>query len=342
MINSGYKNRHDISQIIQSGEIASGDIDSALLLAKITPSNQAWTHFLSTLLLWLSVIALSSSLMFFLAYNWDDLGRFAKFGFVEVFIIASVLLYLWKNKNSTPVNASDSPQKSTLISKASLLVASLSLGVLLAFYGQTYQTGADPWQLFFTWALLIIPWAMVAQFPALWIIVLVLLNTAVSLYIETFGGFLGGLFSAEKNLLWSTVGINAIALSLWELLKGRLSWLNENWATRVVAFAAGLPLTFLVINAIFDRHPSFSLAYLVWAVAMVVVYIVYRKFRPDLFMLTMACLSGIGVALSFASHTLFEVLNLEMGAFLFLAILVIALGGSAAVWLKRIYKEQQV
>ncbi len=341
IMDSGYKNRHDISQIIKSGEIASGNIDNALLLANITPSNQAWTSFLSKLLLWLGVIALSSSIMFFIAYNWDDLGRFAKFGLVEAFIIASVLFYLWSNKNSAPINALDSPQKSSLIGKATLLVASLSLGVLLAFYGQTYQTGADPWQLFFTWALLIIPWTMVAQFPALWIILLVLLNITVSLYIESFGGFLGGLVSSEKSFLWVTAGINSIALIIWELLKGRLNWLNESWATRVIAFAAGLPLTLLVIEAIFDRHQSFSLAYPVWAIAMVAIYVVYRKFKPDLFMLAMACLSGIGVILSFAGHTLFKTLDLEIGAFLFLAIFVIALGGSAAVWLKNIYKEQQ-
>ncbi len=341
MIDSGYKNRHDISQLIQSGEIPPSNIDKALSLSHIMPSNQAWTNFLGNLLLWLGVIALSSSVMFFIAYNWDDLGRFAKFGLVEAFITASVFFYWWSNKKSTPTNALEVSQKSKLIGKATLLVASLSLGVLLAFYGQTYQTGADPWQLFLTWALLIIPWTIIAQFPALWIILLALINITVNLYIETFGGFLGGLFDPNKSFLWITTLINGTALIIWELLKGRQNWLNENWATRVVAFATGLPLTFLVINTIFDRHQSFSIVYLLWAVAMVVIYVVYRKLKPDVFMLAMACLSGIGVILSFAGHTLFETLDLEMGAFLLLAILVITLGGSSAIWLKNIYKEQQ-
>ncbi len=42
--------------------------------------------------------------------------------------------------------------------KAALLLATLLLGVFLALFGQTYQTGADPWQLFANWALLILPW----------------------------------------------------------------------------------------------------------------------------------------------------------------------------------------
>lgn len=341
MIDSGYKNRHDISQLIQSGDISPDNIDKALSLSHITPSNQAWTNFLGNLLLWLGVIALSSSVMFFIAYNWDDLGRFAKFGLVEVFITASVFFYWWSNKKSALTNTLDVPQKSKLLGKATLLVASLSIGVLLAFYGQTYQTGADTWQLFFTWALLIIPWTIIAQFPALWIILLALINITVNLYIETFGGFLGGLFDSNKSFLWITTVINGIAFIIWELLKGRLSWLNENWAMRIVAFSAGLPLTFLVIDTIFDRHQSFSIAYLVWAVAMVVIYVVYRKFKPDVFMLAMACLSGSAVILSFAGYILFDTLDFETGAFLLLAILVIALGGSFAIWLKNIYKEQQ-
>jgi len=341
MIDSGYKNRHDITQLIQSGEIAPSNVNKALSLAHITPSNQAWTNFLGSLLLWLGVIALSSSVMFFIAYNWDDLGRFAKFGLVEALIIASVFFYWWSNKKPASTNALDVSHKPNLIGKATLLIASLLLGVLLAFYGQTYQTGADPWQLFFTWALLIIPWAMIAQFPALWIILLLLLNVTVNLYIEVHGGLLGGLFGSKNNFLWVTAAINGVALLKWELLKGRLTWLNESWATRVIAFAAGLPLTFLVIDAIFDRYQSFSIAYLVWAIAMVIIYIVYRKFKPDLFMLAMACLSGISVILSFAGHTLFNTLDFEIGAFLFLAILAIVLGGSSSIWLKNIHKEQQ-
>jgi hypothetical protein len=37
------------------------------------------------------------------------------------------------------------------------LLALLNIGGLFAYFGQTYQTGADPWQLFSLWAALSLP-----------------------------------------------------------------------------------------------------------------------------------------------------------------------------------------
>src|SRR5699024_11365250 len=45
-----------------------------------------------------------------------------------------------------------------LIRQLLLLIASIITGSLLALFGQVYQTGADTWQLFFAWAILITPW----------------------------------------------------------------------------------------------------------------------------------------------------------------------------------------
>ena len=42
------------------------------------------------------------------------------------------------------------------------------VGGLLALIGQTYQTGADPWQLFALWALLALPWCLGARSDMLW------------------------------------------------------------------------------------------------------------------------------------------------------------------------------
>ena len=47
--------------------------------------------------------------------------------------------------------------------KAALLAAALLTGGLLALIGQTYQTGADTFELFATWAALILPWVLAIQ-----------------------------------------------------------------------------------------------------------------------------------------------------------------------------------
>ena len=72
------------------------------------------------------------------------------------------------------------PERAT--GKAALLVAAILLGVLLALFGQTYQTGADTWELFATWAALITPWVIVGRFAGLWMLWLALLNVAIVLY----------------------------------------------------------------------------------------------------------------------------------------------------------------
>ena len=65
-----------------------------------------------------------------------------------------------------------------------LLIASIITGSLLALFGQIYQTGADTWQLFFAWAILITPWVVIARFPALWLLWLGLINAFLLLYLD--------------------------------------------------------------------------------------------------------------------------------------------------------------
>lgn len=276
-------------------------------------------------MLWLGALALTSSVLFFIAYNWDAMGRFAKFGLVEALIGLSLISYWKTNKNNQ------------LIGQVSLLMASILVGVLLAFYGQTYQTGADTWELFLTWSILIIPWTLLSRFSVQWIFWLVLLNTSAFIYFETFRGVFGILFNSETGALWLIAVINGVALILWESLDNKLKWLSSSWATRLLAVASGGSLTILVINSIFSRHYDL-LPGLVWLVAMVIIFITYRKLKPDLFMLAMGCLSGVSVVVSLSAKLLFNIIDIELGAFFLLAILVIVLGGASAIWLKRTHK----
>ena len=199
--------RNQLSHLLRLDIIPADNINQALTISNINPNHHAWKNFIANLLLWLGVLALASSVVFFIAYNWDELGRFAKFGLVEVLIAASIFVY-WKSKNkaSEPNHSYSSSTKpiknhsAKLISKAALSMASILLGVLLAFYGQTYQTGADTWQLFFTWAILIIPWVVISRFPALWIFWLALINLTTVLYFQIFNSFWGAIFSSQTSM----------------------------------------------------------------------------------------------------------------------------------------------
>ena len=51
-----------------------------------------WNQFLSIFLLAVGIGFTVAGIVFFFAYNWDELPKFAKLGMVEVLLVASVLL----------------------------------------------------------------------------------------------------------------------------------------------------------------------------------------------------------------------------------------------------------
>ena len=58
----------------------------------------------------------------------------------------------------------------------------LGIGALFAYFGQTYQTGADPWQLFALWAVLALPLCLGARSDVLWAPWALVVVTAISLW----------------------------------------------------------------------------------------------------------------------------------------------------------------
>lgn len=311
---------------IGQGNIPKEKAEEVLSKVGVLPDGSGWRIFIESLLLWLGGLALSFAMMFFIAYNWDEMGRFAKFALVEVAIVFCVIAY-WKL------------DVDKVTAKVSLTAATILLGVLLALYGQTYQTGADPWQLFFNWALLMLPWAIVAQFASIWLIWVLLLNLSISLYFQARGGLFGLVFSSTEHLFWVLFIFNSLAWIAWEFAATRFSWLKERWPVWLIATASGVSISFLMLVAIFDHYPSDGIAvftYFVWAITL---YLIYRQIIPDLFILAGLCFSAIVVITSFFGYHLFKGNNDPIGSFFFLTIIVIALAAAAAKWLKFVQKE---
>ncbi len=317
--------RAPLLELIERGALSPEQIPAALELTGLYPDRLRWRHFIEQLLLWLGALALVFSLLFFIAYNWDNLGRFAKFAMVEVFVAASVAGYCkW--------------QRHPVLGKLSLCMASIGLGILLALFGQTYQTGADPWQLFFNWALLILPWTLLARFPSLWIVWLVLLNLSAILYFKTFRNTFSFLFHSDLALIWILFSFNAIALACWELLAKTLAWLRTAWATRIIAVAAGVAATCLAFYGIFERDANVIIHFAAWLVYVAALLGYYRYQRPDLFMLAGACLSVIAVVIALMTDNLFSTLD-DGSGLLLIALTIIGLSTAAAMWLRKVHKE---
>jgi len=309
--------RGEVLDWFESKRVVPGGEHEVLREAGIYPTRADWRTFLSSLTLWLGTLALAAALVFFLAFNWDDLGRFAKFGLVEAAILLG-LVACWRfGLDGAP-------------GKAVLVLLSLLVGALLALTGQVYQTGADTWELFAWWAALILPWVLVGRFSPLWLVWLALVNLTVLLYPQAYD---------VEPVLWILFGIDTLALVAWEAAhRAGIAWLRDSWPPRLVAFASGIAATALAGGAIFDDFrgtgPLAALAYLAWLAGF---HFWYRRMRPDLFMLAGGLFSLIVTIVMLLAQNMLDDGSI---AYLFIGLVVIGMSAGGAIWLKSIGRAE--
>jgi uncharacterized membrane protein len=309
----------------ERGAIPNERLVEALAVAGITPGAPQWRVFLDQFLLWCGAAFLGAGAIFFIASNWTGLARYQKFGLVEAALVTSVI-------------AAWGLGIDRVAGKAALLVASLATGGLLALFGQTYQTGADTWELFATWGALVLPWILVARFAPLWVLWIAIVNLAIALYFRS-SPFLLGIAMDPERQAWALFIFNTLALAVWELLAQHREWLDERWAVRLLATAGGTAITGLAVVAVADWNGQIIavIAYLAW---LVVNHLVYRHIIVDLFMIAGTFLSVIVTVTVFLATHVFESSTAEAG-FLLTALAVIGITAGAAAWLRRIASEQQ-
>jgi uncharacterized membrane protein len=343
-------NRRLILSWAEQGRLK-GDVEDALAATDSRPAKQEWFDFISQLLLWSGAVAITVGMIFFFAFNWDAMGRFVKFGLLETFMLLAALIYSRLGYQRTS-------------STVSLLGMALLTGALLALTGQTYQTGADPWELFAVWAALITPWALIGRSSTLWILWIGLVNLALMLYLNTFHGVFGLLFR-EEEWLWVFLAVNTGFIAFFEGLaylgsghnnSGKtfkaVAWpitLANRQAAQVSVLIAGFAATWLAIITIFDSsysNPNSSSynysedwglpVYVVWIAA---VFYLYRYRILDVVLLSGGVLSGIVVSTFLLGRMLED--SLDDGAFLLISMAIIGLSAAGGIWLKKLAKEQK-
>jgi uncharacterized membrane protein len=188
-----------------------------------------WARWGMRALLALGVGQFLAGVVFFFAYNWNDLSDIAKFAVVETALAIAVggALLIGLDR---------------VFGQMLLIAASVLTGVLLAVIGQMYQTGADAFELFLAWAALILPWTIISRHAAHWLLWLVVAETALVLYCEQ---VLVPINELPSELVWVLVGATiAMALAGRELAVHRgVAWLSGHW-TRLVLLFAGLVALF--------------------------------------------------------------------------------------------------
>ncbi|WP_025652926.1 MULTISPECIES: DUF2157 domain-containing protein [Psychrobacter] len=199
------QSRRTIEQLLSQGTLPIEKADTAALFLDVYPSKRTWLQFFDKALLIIGAVALVLSLVLFIAYNWLYMGKLAKFALVEGALVITIALYV----------ALSFRRRFAFVRQLLLLIASIITGSLLALFGQVYQTGADTWQLFFGWAVLITPWVIIARFPALWLLWLGLINAVTLFYIDTSLFFGIGYYYQDFWQFTVITVINVIAFYLW-------------------------------------------------------------------------------------------------------------------------------
>jgi uncharacterized membrane protein len=298
----------------------------AMRVAGVAPGAAAWRKFLATLSLWLGAASLAASVVFFVAANWQALGRFAKFGMVEIALVAAIALALWRGLDTLP-------------GKAALVVAALLAGALLALVGQVYQTGADTFELFAAWAVAIVAWVLVARMPALWMLWIAILNLAAIFYFQVVPGRgIWMLFGPRTGFL-ASFALNALALLAWEYAAARgVAGFAARWAPRVLAFAGGVAITVLAVLAIVEFRDGAGWHLLIYALWLGLLFWAYRVRNVDLLILSGGVLSAIVVVAVALARLLFD--RGGSSAVLLMAIVVVAGAGLGAYWLRRVAAEE--
>jgi len=253
--------------------------------------------------------------VFFVAANWSEIAVFGRFALLELLLVACAVVALLK------------PPPATL-GRTALFLGFITTGALLALFGQTYQTGADVYELFLSWALLGLALAILANWSvasAAWLLVL---NTALSLYFgwQPAGGLLWTLLGSwnfdPANFLVAALWLN---VGLWFAFERLELAAAPQWVRRIAIFFAFAYGSWAGGLAITDNEVSgFVLLGLAAAMFLTVFYAL--RMRNDIFPL--AVVMGAFVIVSMV--WLIDVTNFrDEGMFLLLALWLIGCSTAA-------------
>ncbi|SAI66490.1 membrane protein [Bordetella ansorpii] len=287
-----------------------------------------WRQFLARATLGLGVLLLGSGVICGVAANWPALDK------TERFVGAQALLALCALAAAgIGLRLRADADSRRHIAGAALALAGLLLGALLALVGQTYQTGADTWELFALWALLLLPWALVAASQPVWLLWVLVVNVAAALWLGEHLFVWWVAFAGPGFPSLVMAGLNLLMLTGWELAARR--WrAGTRVGPRVLAIlAVGVLVLALLVGDIILGLGSYT--GIAWIIVTLILGLYYLRGRRDLVILAMLAAGAILVSLRGVGEWL---LRLEPGiwAVLPLAALLMAEAVWAARWLRKL------
>ena len=318
--------REELIRHADAGTLSAGALALGLRLAGATPDAGAWRRFLDRLLLIAGALLIAVGVIFFIAYNWQAMGRFFKFAMLEALVLLPAL-YAW-------VAGRDSVK-----GRAALLFAVLIEGALLALLGQTYQTGADNYELFVAWALLALPWVVAGSWAPLWALWWTLVNLALALYLslelDPWRILFFGRLRVSGFAFLNLAGLLAFewAYAAWAPLRTR--WLARYCVLLVLAPTA----VAAVLYVMGERADDYAIGLALYCAAIGGGAWFYQRRCRDLFPLAFGVLSLIVVLTCWLGRNLLRFDSDVFGGFALLALLVIGASAGATWWLRELNRK---
>ena len=310
----------------EQGLIDNSNIEQALELGGGKNTSAQWFTYIKTMMLWLGVLALASGIIFFFAYNWDDISDFTKFAIVQGLIVVAFIAYTQTRRFS-------------IASTSTLFFMTMLFGALFALFGQTYQTGKDPWQLFLIWTLFTTPLAFASRSSGMWLIWLGLANLTLSLYSDVHRTFWGFWLFSREHLMFVFALLNMTAGLFFELLhKSKAPLLFNRIAAQTALVAAMVCFSFLSLYFI-DNPKRYYQEFLLFLLWMPAIYYFYRVKTLDVLIMASWAVATAVFALGLIAKAIND--DLDGLAFLLFGLLIIGASTAIIKWLIYLLRESR-
>ena len=257
--------------------------------------NLSWQRYLNLLFLLLTVGFLTSGVVTLIAANLDYFSDLAKIYGLQTLLVVTVVLGIYCFIRESRRQAKEKLKWKTY---SLFFVVSVLIGALFALVGQTYQTGADVWQLFAVWTLCQLPFLLL--FP----------NVASALLFAATANVAFYLFNEQNshNSMCYAVLINAGLLVISELFSKTFH--DQYWRILPKVF---LVLTFVSLFGLIVIYDMYFYAYawgelgrsplssLIIAIPALIALYVYHKYRFDFINLIISVIALLGAYCFLAS-----------------------------------------
>jgi len=289
-----------------------------------------WKLWLDRGLLSLGVVLILAGISYFFAHNWDHITNNDKLGLSAGAVLLILIGATWAGLDHFP-------------GKLLLLAASAFVGVFIAVFEQTYQTGADTYRLLACWALLIFPWVALGRFMPLWLFWLALLNLALECYwldvpcMDTSDSWI-----EYRHETISLLTLNGVALLMREFLDTkRISWMDRGCSALILLCAVIILATLETAgeilytwnNDMFNGHTIISCGF--YTALITGLGLFYRRWRYSLPSLAIITLGGCVTLTVLAFRAFIAEINLDhSGIWILMGLIVLAIFGSGVLFLR--------